>query len=42
MCAPREDVRWRTKTFEEEFLGILKKHRIEYDPRYVFEQEIVE
>jgi putative transposase len=32
----------RTKTFEEEFLGMLKKHRIEYDPRYVFEQEIVE
>jgi len=31
----------RSKTFEEEFLGILKKHNIEYDTRYVFEQEIV-
>jgi len=30
------------KTFEEEFLGMLTKHRIEYDPQYVFEQEIVE
>src|SRR5712692_5237174 len=26
----------RTKTFEEEFLGFLKKHGIEYDPRYVW------
>jgi hypothetical protein len=23
-------------TFEEEFLALLKKHGIEYDPRYVF------
>jgi REP element-mobilizing transposase RayT len=26
----------RTKTFEEEFLGFLKKHGIEYDLRYVW------
>jgi REP element-mobilizing transposase RayT len=31
----------RTRTFEEEFLGMLRKHRIEFDPRYVFEREIV-
>ena len=32
----------RTKTFEEEFIEILKKHKVEYDPRYVFEREIIE
>jgi len=26
----------RKKTFDEEFLELLKKHGIEYDPRYVF------
>lgn len=26
----------RTKTFQEEFLAFLKKHKIEYDPRYVW------
>jgi len=26
----------RKKTFQEEFLELLKKHRIEYDSRYVF------
>ncbi|WDQ16403.1 IS200/IS605 family transposase [Rhodopirellula sp. P2] len=31
----------RKKTFEEEFLSILKRHRIQYDPRYVFEREII-
>lgn len=25
----------RQRSFEEEFLAFLKKHRIEYDPRYV-------
>src|SRR4030095_4615992 len=24
-------------TFQEEFLGLLKKHRIEYDPRYLWD-----
>jgi len=23
-------------TFEDEFVGLLKKHGIEFDPRYVF------
>ena len=26
----------RRKTFEQEFLAFLKKHKIEYDPKYVF------
>ena len=26
----------RTRTFQEEFLAILQRHRIEYDPRYVW------
>jgi REP element-mobilizing transposase RayT len=26
----------RRMTFEEEFIALLKKHGIEYDPRYVF------
>ncbi len=32
----------RRTTYEKEFLAMLKRHRIEYDPRYVFEQEIIE
>ncbi|GAA4472793.1 IS200/IS605 family transposase [Novipirellula rosea] len=32
----------RKMTFEEEFLAILRKHNIEFDTRYVFEQEIIE
>ena len=31
----------RKKSFEEEFLAILQKHNIEFDMRYVFEQEII-
>ena len=27
----------RKRTYEQEFLGFLKKHRIQYDPRYIFE-----
>ncbi|MEM9940153.1 MAG: IS200/IS605 family transposase [Planctomycetota bacterium] len=30
----------RKKTFEEEFLSLLRKHRIEPDSRYVFDREI--
>jgi putative transposase len=26
----------RTKTYQEEFLAILKRHGIEYDPRYIW------
>ena len=31
----------RKKTFEEEFIAILKMHNIEFDMRYVFEQEVI-
>jgi REP element-mobilizing transposase RayT len=27
----------RKSSFKEEFLALLKRHRIEYDPRYVFQ-----
>jgi putative transposase len=27
----------RTKSFKEEFLGLLKRHEIEFDERYLFE-----
>ena len=30
------------KSFEEEFIELLEKHRIAYDPKYVFEQEIIQ
>lgn len=32
----------RCHSFEDEFIAILKKHNIEYDPRYVFDREIIE
>lgn len=32
----------RKKSFQEEFLNLLKKHNITYDQRYVFEEEIIE
>ena len=32
----------RKRTFEEELIQLLDRHGIEYDLRYVFEQEIVE
>lgn len=31
----------RRKSFQEEYLEFLKKHKIDYDPRYVFESEIL-
>lgn len=31
----------RKLTFQDEYLAILERHQIEYDPKYVFEQEIV-
>jgi REP element-mobilizing transposase RayT len=31
----------RKMTFHDEYLSILQKHRIEFDPKFVFEQEIV-
>ncbi|QEG40518.1 IS200/IS605 family transposase [Roseimaritima ulvae] len=32
----------RARTFEEEIMEMLERHGIRYDPRYVFEQEIVQ
>jgi hypothetical protein len=29
----------RVKTFQEEYEDLLKRHNIEYDPRYLFEAE---
>ncbi len=29
----------KRQSFEDEFLAILKRHNIDYDPRYVFETE---
>ncbi|QDU57718.1 transposase [Aeoliella mucimassa] len=31
----------RRRSFQEEFMELLKRHEIDYDPRYVFEQEHV-
>lgn len=31
----------RRRNFREEFIELLKRHEIEYDPKYVFEQEHV-
>lgn len=28
------------QTFEQEFITILERHKITYDPRYLFEQEV--
>ncbi len=32
----RQEEHHHTLTFEEEFVGFLKRHAIEYDPRHVF------
>jgi hypothetical protein len=32
-----QETRHRTMTFQEEFIALLKKHRIEYDERYLWE-----
>jgi hypothetical protein len=31
-----QETRHRKITFEDEFISLLEKHGIEYDPRYVF------
>lgn len=36
-----QEAHHRKKTFEEEFLEILQRHGVNYDPRYVFEREII-
>ncbi len=30
------------KSFEEEFIELLQRHHIEFDRRYVFDQEIIQ
>ncbi len=32
----------RKQTFQEEFIGMLERHQIQYDPKYVFEQEFIQ
>jgi putative transposase len=32
----------RRQTFEEEFVAILNRHQIKFDPRYVFEREVIQ
>ena len=31
-----QEVHHRKRTFEDEFIALLKKHGVKYDPRYVF------
>ena len=38
----KQEEHHRKQSFEDEFIELLQKHKITYDPRYVFEQEIVE
>jgi hypothetical protein len=33
---PNQEAHHRNMTFEEEFIALLTKHGVEYDPRYVF------
>ena len=33
----RQETHHRRKTFEEEFISLLQKHKIEYDPVHVFD-----
>ncbi len=37
----RQDEHHKTLSFEDEFQAILKRHNIDYDPKYVFETEHV-
>ena len=32
----RQKEHHRRRTFKDEFIGLLDKHAIEYDPRYLF------
>jgi len=34
----RQEEHHRTRTFTEEFIGLLKKHNIDFDDRYLFEE----
>jgi putative transposase len=37
-----QEVHHRKQTFEQEFIAILDRHKITYDLRYVFEQEVIQ
>ena len=37
-----QEVHHRKRTFEEEFIAMLERHKITYDLRYVFEQELIQ
>jgi len=32
----------RKQSFEDEFIVMLKRHSIAYDPRYIFEQDVIQ
>ncbi len=32
----------RHRTFQEEFIAMLERHQIKFDPKYVFEQEVIQ
>ena len=32
-----QEAHHRKMTFQEEFIALLKRHRVEYDPRYLWE-----
>ena len=32
----------RHRTFQEEFIATLERHQIKFDPKYVFEQEVIQ
>ena len=37
-----QEVHHRKRTFEEEFIAMLERHKFTYDLRYVFEQEVIQ
>ena len=37
-----QEVHHRKRTFEEEYIAMLERHKITYDLRYVFEQELIQ
>ncbi len=37
MSYEKQEAHRREKTFQEEFIALLKKHRIDYDERYLWE-----
>lgn len=37
----RQEEHHRKSTFQEEYCALLKKHNIEFNPQYVFDEEVV-